>query len=116
MIGADAHCSYPPVFHEWFIEVFPEPSAWLTSRLAYTRTAAVMSMVGYVLGLGDRHGENILLDQNNGDVVHVDFNCLFDKVRCRSFIYLATYQTADNVHLAHRRVIRSQSPSAFPSA
>lgn len=28
--------------------------------------------------LGDRHGENLLLDELNGDVVHVDFNCLFD--------------------------------------
>jgi phosphatidylinositol kinase/protein kinase (PI-3 family) len=31
--------------------------------------------------LGDRHLENILIDQNSADVVHVDFNCLFDKVR-----------------------------------
>lgn len=38
-----------------------------------------MSMVGYILGLGDRHGENILLDSTSGDVVHVDFNCLFNK-------------------------------------
>lgn len=29
--------------------------------------------------LGDRHGENILLDETNGDTAHVDFNCLFDK-------------------------------------
>jgi serine/threonine-protein kinase ATR len=29
--------------------------------------------------LGDRHCENILLDSNTGDVVHVDFNCLFEK-------------------------------------
>ena len=29
--------------------------------------------------LGDRHCENILLDTNTGDVVHVDFNCLFEK-------------------------------------
>jgi serine/threonine-protein kinase ATR len=42
--------SFPPVFHEWFIETFPEPSAWLASRLAYGRTAAVMSMVGFILG------------------------------------------------------------------
>jgi len=70
---------YPPVFHEWFVETFPEPSAWLASRLAYGRTAAVMSMVGFILGLGDRHCENILLDINTGDVVHVDFNCLFEK-------------------------------------
>nr|XP_022910861.1 serine/threonine-protein kinase ATR-like [Onthophagus taurus] len=38
-----------------------------------------MSMIGYVLGLGDRHGENVLLDSSCGDVVHVDFNCLFNK-------------------------------------
>lgn len=69
----------PPVFHEWFIETFPEPSAWLASRLSYGRTAAVMSMVGYILGLGDRHCENILLDVNSGDMVHVDFNCLFER-------------------------------------
>lgn len=30
--------------------------------------------------LGDRHCENILLDTNTGDLVHVDFNCLFEKV------------------------------------
>ncbi|KAJ4479010.1 hypothetical protein J3R30DRAFT_3881305 [Lentinula aciculospora] len=70
---------YPPVFHEWFIETFPEPTAWLVSRLTYARTAAVMSMVGFILGLGDRHCENILLDQNTGDLIHVDFNCLFEK-------------------------------------
>ncbi|KAJ7228144.1 hypothetical protein GGX14DRAFT_547392 [Mycena pura] len=71
--------NFPPVFHDWFVETFPEPSAWLASRLAYGRTAAVMSMVGFILGLGDRHCENILLDVNTGDVVHVDFNCLFEK-------------------------------------
>jgi len=31
------------------------------------------------VGLGDRHGENILFDSTTGDCVHVDFSCLFDK-------------------------------------
>jgi serine/threonine-protein kinase ATR len=38
-----------------------------------------MSIVGHVLGLGDRHGENILFEEDNGGTLHVDFNCLFDK-------------------------------------
>jgi phosphatidylinositol kinase/protein kinase (PI-3 family) len=42
--------SFPPVFHEWFIEMFPEPGAWFAARLKYTRSCAVMSMVGMVLG------------------------------------------------------------------
>lgn len=70
---------YPPVFHAWFLETFPEPSAWFKARSAYARTAAVMSIVGFVLGLGDRHGDNILFDAGSGDTVHVDLNCLFEK-------------------------------------
>lgn len=58
-----------------------------SSRSAYCRSTAVMSMVGYILGLGDRHGENILFDSFTGECVHVDFNCLFNKV-CLSQIVL----------------------------
>ncbi|XVF68825.1 hypothetical protein PTKIN_Ptkin11bG0032100 [Pterospermum kingtungense] len=36
-------------------------------------------MVGHVVGLGDRHGKNILFDPTTGDCVQVDFSCLFDK-------------------------------------
>ncbi|KAF9892395.1 serine/threonine-protein kinase M1 [Aspergillus nanangensis] len=70
---------FPPVLHEWFVEMFPESPAWFAARLRYTRSCAVMSMVGYVLGLGDRHGENILFEEGTGGILHVDFNCLFDK-------------------------------------
>ncbi|KAL8917919.1 MAG: hypothetical protein Q9208_007662 [Pyrenodesmia sp. 3 TL-2023] len=70
---------FPPVFHEWFVDLFPEPGAWFAARLRYTRSCAVMSIVGHVLGLGDRHGENILFEEGNGGTFHVDFNCLFDK-------------------------------------
>ena len=70
---------FQPVLHEWFVETFPEPEAWLSARLRYTRSCAVMSIVGHVLGLGDRHGENVLLEQGDGGTFHVDFNCLFDK-------------------------------------
>jgi hypothetical protein len=70
---------HPPVFHEWFLKEFPDPAKWYRARQAYVRTAAVMSMVGYVLGLGDRHCENILFDGTSGETCHVDFNCLFNK-------------------------------------
>lgn len=70
---------FPAILHEWFTELYPEPDAWFAARLRYARSAAVMSMTGNVLGLGDRHGENILLEESTGGVFHVDFNCLFDK-------------------------------------
>ncbi|MCD7451119.1 hypothetical protein HAX54_009731 [Datura stramonium] len=34
---------------------------WLDRRTNYTRSLAVMSMVGYILGLGDRHLSNLML-------------------------------------------------------
>mmetsp|Transcript_10928 Transcript_10928/g.67521 ORF Transcript_10928/g.67521 Transcript_10928/m.67521 type:complete len:2630 (+) Transcript_10928:210-8099(+) len=70
---------FPPRLHLWLLRMFPEPSLWYTARNNFTRTAAVWSMVGHVVGLGDRHGENILIDSASGDCVHVDFSCLFDK-------------------------------------
>ncbi|CAH2061656.1 unnamed protein product [Thlaspi arvense] len=70
---------FPPVFHKWFLTTFSEPAAWFRSRVAYAHTTAVWSMVGHIVGLGDRHGENILFDSTSGDCVHVDFSCLFDK-------------------------------------
>lgn len=72
--------SFPPMLHRFFLANFPEPASWLNARLAFTRTTAVWCMVGHMLGLGDRHGENILMDTATGDCIHIDFACLFDKV------------------------------------
>ena len=36
---------YPPKLHSWFLGKFPEPATWQTAHLAFTRTAAVWSMV-----------------------------------------------------------------------
>lgn len=71
---------HPPVLREWYLREFSHPTAWYLARTAYVRTLAVMSIVGYMLGLGDRHGENILIDATCGDIFHVDFNCLFNRV------------------------------------
>jgi serine/threonine-protein kinase ATR len=69
----------PPVFADWFMSQYPNASDWLAARTRFTRSLAVMSIVGYVIGLGDRHLENILMDKTTGQVIHVDFNVLFNK-------------------------------------
>jgi serine/threonine-protein kinase ATR len=71
--------NYPAQLYKFFIETYPEPDTWFNARMRYTRSCAVMSIVGNALGLGDRHGENISLEESSGGVFHVDFNCLFDK-------------------------------------
>jgi len=49
----------------------------LTSNL--TRSIAVMSVIGYVIGLGDRHLDNLLVDFKRGEIIHIDYNVCFEK-------------------------------------
>ena len=51
---------------------------WLERRTNYTRSMAVMSIVGYILGLGDRHPSNIMIDRVSGKVIHIDFGDCFE--------------------------------------
>ena len=52
--------------------------AWLDRRTNYIRSLGVMSMVGYILGLGDRHPSNLMLDKLTGKIVHIDFGDCFE--------------------------------------
>ncbi|KAL1534483.1 non-specific serine/threonine protein kinase [Salvia divinorum] len=51
---------------------------WLDRRTNYTRSLAVMSMVGYLLGLGDRHPSNLMLHRFSGKILHIDFGDCFE--------------------------------------
>jgi ataxia telangiectasia mutated family protein len=70
-----------PVMRHFFLERFDDPDDWFEKRTAYTRTTASVSMLGHVLGLGDRHGHNIMLDEVTGEVVHIDLGVAFEAGR-----------------------------------
>ena len=70
---------FKPVMHHFFLESFHAPSQWYERRLAYTRSVAVSSMVGYIIGLGDRHSSNILIGCQTGELVHIDLGVAFDQ-------------------------------------
>jgi ataxia telangiectasia mutated family protein len=36
-------------------------------------------MVGYIIGLGDRHAQNILLDKETAEVIHIDLGVAFEQ-------------------------------------
>ena len=87
---ADLRKRFRPVMRHYFTELHKAPTAWFAIRLNYTRSVATTSIVGHVLGLGDRHTSNILMDNGSGEVVHIDLGIAFDQVCC-SLLWVIRY-------------------------
>ncbi|KAL7034827.1 hypothetical protein ACKWTF_008120 [Chironomus riparius] len=72
-------CRIKPVFHNFFYEKFKNPGQHFERRFAYTISVAVSSMIGYILGIGDRHVQNILIDLKTAELIHIDFGVAFEQ-------------------------------------
>uniref|UniRef100_A0A673I3Z0 non-specific serine/threonine protein kinase n=1 Tax=Sinocyclocheilus rhinocerous TaxID=307959 RepID=A0A673I3Z0_9TELE len=71
--------NFRPVFGYFCMERFLDPAVWLERQLAYTRSVATSSIVGYIVGLGDRHIQNILIDEQTAELVHIDLGVAFEQ-------------------------------------
>ncbi|KAK4474472.1 hypothetical protein MN116_001623, partial [Schistosoma mekongi] len=88
-----------PVLAYFFLEQFPSPKNWFVSRMAYIRSIAVTSIVGYLVGLGDRHPHNLLLHKSTGEIVHIDLGVAFDQGRLLPTPEMVPFRlTRDIVH------------------
>ncbi len=56
-----------------------DASHWYSLVNNLTISFAVMSIIGYIIGLGDRHMDNLLLDLERGEIIHIDYNVCFEK-------------------------------------
>lgn len=85
---------FSPCFRFFFVERFGHSmQAWYTAKQKYARSVAVSSIVGHVLGIGDRHCSNILVHEKTGEVVHIDFGIVFEQGKVRPSMFdLAPHQ------------------------
>jgi ataxia telangiectasia mutated family protein len=77
----DAIKRFTPVFRHIFLERYHEPDVWFARQTNYTRSTAANSILGHIIGLGDRHNANILLDKVTGEIVHIDIGVCFEAGR-----------------------------------
>ena len=69
---------FKPAFRYFFLERWSDSvRAWHAAKSNYIRSTASSSMIGHILGIGDRHTHNILLNNKTGAVVHIDFGIVF---------------------------------------
>ena len=99
----DVFAKTRPVFRHYFFDRSSTSSSWFQLRLAYTRSVAASSIAGFVVGLGDRHTNNILVLEQTGEVVHIDLGIVFDQVyqtcNFQIFIVLSLFECRDGCYL-----------------
>ncbi|VBB27250.1 unnamed protein product [Acanthocheilonema viteae] len=67
-----------PVFRHFFYDRFSNPFEWFCRVNDYTISLARWSIVGYIVGLGDRHLNNIMIEKETGRLVHIDLGMVFE--------------------------------------
>ena len=61
------------VLYNYFQYNFFDPNIWYNAKKKYIISTAIWSMTSYLVGLGDRHPANIMLNKEDGEIVHIDF-------------------------------------------
>jgi hypothetical protein len=62
----------------------PNAALWVQRTERFTVSSALMSIIGYVIGLGDRHPSNIMIQRDTGIIVHIDFGEAFESAQMRN--------------------------------
>eukprot|EP00941_MAST-03F_sp_MAST-3F-sp1_P002172 g2172.t1 len=62
---------------QWLIELTDSPEGFLSVRNNFSKTFASFSIASYILGIGDRHLGNFLLDKTDGGCIGIDFGYSF---------------------------------------
>ena len=56
----------------------PSSREWVSRTTQFTQSSALMSIVGYIIGLGDRHPSNLMIHRETGAIIHIDFGDCFE--------------------------------------
>ena len=59
---------------------------WMKQTNNFAISTAMTSIVGYIIGLGDRHPSNLLIDRFTGKAIHIDFGDCFERAANRPFL------------------------------
>ncbi|KAJ2293052.1 hypothetical protein IWW55_005773 [Coemansia sp. RSA 2706] len=68
----------PSLLHRQLMRAAPSSAHLLISTRRLVSSIGTASAAGYVVGLGDRHLDNLLVDLNTAQLVHIDFNVCYD--------------------------------------
>ena len=90
----------PALLDEYFFKQFKGVHLWYEAFLNYNKSLAFWSALGYIIGLGDRHADNILLNIENGNLICIDFDCIFQKGKDLAVPEIVEFRLTKNIESA----------------
>lgn len=91
------YAEFTPAMHFFFMERCASAQMWLALQQSYTRSVAASSIVGYLVGLGDRHGSNLLIHLRSAELVHIDLGIAFDQNKLLPIPELVPFRLTRNI-------------------
>jgi phosphatidylinositol kinase/protein kinase (PI-3 family) len=86
-----------PVLGSIFFDLYRDPKIWYINRLRFIKSVACSSMAGWVMGIGDRHSQNLLFDKTTGEIIHIDLGIAFDQGKLLSTPELVPFRLTRNL-------------------
>lgn len=65
------------IYRRAFTQLSVSPEAFLTLRSHFASTHACLCICQYILGIGDRHLSNFMVDMETGGMIGIDFGHAF---------------------------------------
>jgi len=65
------------LINKYLLKIIRTPDIYIKIRNEYANSLAAISICSYILGIGDRHLENILINKNSGQLIGIDFGHAF---------------------------------------
>ena len=72
-------------------------STFFEKRHTFTKSLATSSATGFLMGLGDRHPNNLMVDFNTGEIVHIDYGVIFNQGRALKVPELVPFRLTQNL-------------------
>ena len=61
------------ILYNYYQYNFFDPNLWYNAKKKYIISTAIWSMTSFLVGLGDRHLGNIMVNTKTGEIIHIDF-------------------------------------------
>lgn len=76
-VGVSLHSTSSVLLRRAFVKMSTSPEAFLALRSHFASSHALMCISHWILGIGDRHLSNFMINKETGGMVGIDFGYAF---------------------------------------